>query len=226
MYLIKHYFPQTNGKRRLLSILLLVGLSFGYLQAKPTIPGYTYGNNQLTKAPMTTDDLQLLLKTMLITDEDIHYLNLSKPLLANQIEQILDVWYGFVGNNPHLLAYFSKQGKPDKKYLARVRQRFGQWILDTADAKFDQAWLDYQFEIGRRHHRIAKNSIDNATAVEHIHFRYLSALVIPVTTTLKPFLANGDHNVIVVEKMHQAWVKSILLQTILWSYPYVKQGDF
>ncbi len=29
-----------------------------------------------------------------------------------------------------------------------------------------------------------------------------------------------------VEKMHQAWLKSILLQVILWSQPYIKDGEF
>jgi hypothetical protein len=26
--------------------------------------------------------------------------------------------------------------------------------------------------------------------------------------------------------MHQAWFKSVVLQVTLWSYPYVKNGDF
>jgi hypothetical protein len=26
--------------------------------------------------------------------------------------------------------------------------------------------------------------------------------------------------------MHQAWVKAVLLQVILWSHPYVRDGDF
>jgi hypothetical protein len=26
--------------------------------------------------------------------------------------------------------------------------------------------------------------------------------------------------------MHQAWVKAVLLQVILWSHPYVIDGDF
>jgi len=26
--------------------------------------------------------------------------------------------------------------------------------------------------------------------------------------------------------MYQAWVKAVLLQLILWSHPYVRDGDF
>jgi hypothetical protein len=28
-----------------------------------------------------------------------------------------------------------------------------------------------------------------------------------------------------LEKMHAAWVKSVLMQTILWSYPYVREDQ-
>jgi len=47
-----------------------------------------------------------------------------------------------------------------------------------------------------------------------------------VTFTLKPFLAKKGHSADEVEKMYAAWVKSCLLQVTLWSYPYVKAGDF
>jgi len=36
-------------------------------------------------------------------------------------------------------------------YLATVRKRFYQWILDTCNRSYDQTWLDYQQEIGLRH---------------------------------------------------------------------------
>jgi hypothetical protein len=39
-------------------------------------------------------------------------------------------------------------------------------------------------------------------------------------------LEQGDHTPEQVEAMHQAWVKSVLLQTILWSHPYVNKGEF
>lgn len=87
-------------------------------------------------------------------------------------------------------------------------------------------WLAWQFEIGRRHHREGKNRTDSAIAAPIVEFRHLPALTIPVTTTLKPFLARGGHSAEEVEKMHAAWVKSVLMQSILWSYSYVNQGDY
>src|SRR5205814_947092 len=98
-------------------------------------------------------------------------------------------------------------GQPDPGYLAAVRKRFGQWILDTAAADYDQKWLDYQHEIGLRHHRAKKNRTDGVEAAPIIHSRYILALVYPITATLKPFLAKGGDSADEVDKMHQAWLQ-------------------
>ena len=191
------------------------------------IPGYTYGTDAVPRSPVGLQELELLKATLLLGDDDLAALRRSGEVLAPRVEEILDVWYGFVGANPHLLAAFSNaDGQPDQRYLTAVRRRFGQWILDTARAGFDQAWLDYQYEIGRRHHRTGKNRTDGARAADHIPLRYVLALLVPITTTLKPFLAGGGAAPEEVEAMHQAWVKAVLLQVILWSHPYVRDGDF
>ena len=195
--------------------------------SQTAIPGYTYGTDAVPRSPVSLQELQLLRATLLLGEDDLAALRRSGGILASQVEEILDVWYGFVGANPHLLAAFSNaQGQPDQDYLAAVRRRFGQWILDTARAEFDQAWLDYQHEIGLRHTRRGKNRTDGADAADHIPLRYVLALLVPITTTLKPFLAKGGATSDEVEAMHQAWVKAVLLQVILWSHPYVREGDF
>ena len=152
---------------------------------------------------------------------------MSKDILEPQVEKILDTWYGFVGSTPHLLTYFSNAaGDPQPEYLAAVRQRFGKWILDTASAKYDAEWLAYQHEIGLRHHRAKKNKTDDADSVDIIHFRYVIALTIPITETLRPFLEAKGHTRDEVDAMQGAWRKSVLLQVILWSSPYVNPGDY
>ena len=191
------------------------------------IPGYTYGTDAVPTSPVSLQELELIKATLLLGEDDLAALRRSGNLLAHRVEEILDVWYGFVGANPHLLAAFTgPDGQPDQAYLAAVRRRFGRWILDTARADYDQAWLDYQHEIGVRHTRQGKNRTDGAKAADHIPLRYVLALLVPVTTTLKPFLAAGGAAPEEVEAMHQAWVKAVLLQVILWSHPYVRDGDF
>lgn len=198
------------------------------MSLKPTIPGYTYGTPAVQRASISMEEFELLKKTVLFGEDDVKALQQSKAVVKDQVEAILDVWYGFVGSNPHLVSTFVRvsDGQPDMEYLEAVRKRFGQWILDTAGGTYDQAWLDYQFEIGRRHHRVGKNTTDKVAAAPHIPFRYLPALLYPVTATLRPFLAKQGHSQAEVSAMHQAWIKSVLLQVILWSYPYVKEGDF
>jgi hypothetical protein len=193
----------------------------------PTIPGYTYGTSELARSPVSTTEFEAMKRTALFGDDDVAALRASLPILADQVEAILDVWYGFVGANPHLLASFvGVDGAPVGEYLAAVRKRFGRWILDTARAEYDQAWLDYQHEIGLRHHRAKKNRTDGVSAAAIVPLRHLLPLVIPVTTTLVPFLARTGASAAQVEAMRAAWLKSCLLQVTLWSEPYVRAGDF
>jgi hypothetical protein len=193
-----------------------------------SIPGYTYGTQAIARSPVTPAEFAQMKQSVLFGDEDVKALRQSHDVVKDQVEAILDVWYGFVGSNPHLLAPFTAKsdGKPLADYLGAVRKRFGQWILDTARAEYDQKWLDYQHEIALRHHRTKKNRTDGAAAQDIVPFRHLFALIFPVTFTLKPFLAKKGHSAEDVEKMYAAWVKSCLLQVTLWSHPYVKDGDF
>lgn len=176
----------------------------------------------------TLDVLEAMKKTALFDEEDVKHLRLSADVLADQVEDVLDVWYGFIGSQPHLVADFvdPRTQQPNGDYLAAVRVRFGQWIRDTAAANYDQKWLDYQIEIGRRHHRVGKNKTDGVQSTPLVLFRHLLPIVFPVLTTLKPFLAKKGHSNEAVEKMHQAWTKSVLMQLALWSYPYVRDGDW
>jgi hypothetical protein len=200
------------------------------LAAEPArnIPGYTYGDASLARSPVSMDDLALLQKTVLLTQDDVLALRDAGKVLEPQIDAILDVWYGFVGANPHLLAYFSNpaDGKPDARYMERVRARFGQWIRDTTAARYDQAWLDYQYEFALRHTRAKKNQTDGAAAADHIHLRYMIAFIVPISATIEPFLKKGGGTPEQVARMHQAWTKALVLQVALWSQPYVKPGDF
>lgn len=198
------------------------------METNVSIPGYRYGEPNVPRAPFTLADLELLKASLLFDDHDVAYLRLSYDIVKDEVEAILDVWYGFVGANAHLLATFTdpRNGQPIPDYLSAVRKRFGQWILDTARAEYDQTWLDYQYEIGLRHYRTKKNKTDGVVSTPLVPFRYLLPLVFPITFTLKPFLAKQGHTTEQVEGMYAAWVKSCLLQVTLWSYPYIGEGDF
>ncbi len=190
------------------------------------IKGYNYGQATLEQSPVTMQDLALLKKTLLWSDDDDRYLKMAGGVLQDQTNEVLDVWYGYVGGNEHLLHYFTKNGQPNMDYLTAVRARFGQWILDLCKKPYDQNWLNYQHEIAKRHHSTKKNKTDHVDTVPIIHYRYMTAFIYPITATIKSFLTNKGHAPADVDAMHNAWFKAVTLTVILWTHPYINKGEF
>jgi len=191
-----------------------------------TIKGYDYGKANLVQSPVTMQDLVLLKKTLLWSDDDDRFLKMAGDVLKDQTNDVLDLWYGFVGDNEHLVHYFTKNGQPNMDYLTAVKARFGQWILDLCQKPYDQNWLNYQHEIAKRHHSTKKNKTDGVDTVPIIHYRYMTAFIYPITATIKSFLGKKGHSHADVEGMHNAWFKAVTLTVILWTFPYINKGEF
>lgn len=168
------------------------------------------------------------MRRVLFGDDDVAALRRSGEILADRVEAVLDVWYGFVGANPHLLASFTRtsDGEPDGDYLAAVRVRFGDWIRETTAGEYDEAWLAYQLEIGRRHSRAGKNETDGVDSTPVVPLRHVIALVYPITATLRPFLAAEGDDAETVDAMQDAWRKSVLLQVAVWARAYCAPEDW
>lgn len=187
-----------------------------------SIPGYTFGSDSLARSPVSVADLARLEAAVLWTAEDADALRRAGEILAPQSDRILDVWYGFVGSHDFLLASFAgADGTPNADYLAAVRVRFAQWIVDTCSRDRDQQWLDYQHEIALRHTAAKKNLTDGVTSTaSEINLRYIIAFVVPLTATIRPFLTGQGADAEEVEAMYQAWFKSVTLTAALWAEPY------
>lgn len=56
--------------------------------------------------------------------------------------------------------------------------------------------------------------------------RHMVAFIYPITATMRPFLANGRHADAEVERMYQAWFKSVTMQVALWLRPYTRDGNW
>ncbi|GGT02128.1 protoglobin domain-containing protein [Streptomyces chromofuscus] len=188
------------------------------------IPGYDFDNTALPASPVSLEELDKLKASVLFTDADEEALRQAWDVLEDQVEAVLDVWYGFVGSHEHLVAYFSTpEGEPIAAYLDAVRPRFGKWIEDTCTRAYDAQWLAYQQEIAVRHTTDKKNRTDQVDSVPYISMRYLVAFIYPITATMRSFLAAGGHSDEQVEAMHQAWFKAVTLQVALWTRPYVTE---
>jgi pimeloyl-ACP methyl ester carboxylesterase len=194
----------------------------------PNSPGYNPGSPEVAKSPISMDDWEKLKQSAFFSDEDVTYLRLSYDVLKDQAEDLVQVWRGIIMSHPHLRAYDEdpKTGEIDKAYAAAVGKRFAQWVIDTAKAEYDQKWLDYQYEIGLRHHRTKKNKTDGGHTIDHIRARDLIAFAAATVAPMKPHLAKKGHTASVVDRMYDAWWKSMILQVTLWSQPYMKAGDF
>jgi len=190
------------------------------------IKGYAYGDPTLERSPISMEDLKLLKKTLLWSDEDDHNLKLLADTLIDQIDDILDLWYGYVGSNDHLVYYFTTNGQPNTDYLSAVRERFGMWIKDLLTRPYDQTWLDYQYEIAKRHHSIKKNKTDDVQSVPIVNFRYMVAFIYPLTVTIKQFIQKKNPSEKDLNGMYDTWFKAVTLTAILWCYPYVNKNEF
>lgn len=203
-------------KQQLFRICMIIFLSCPTIYAQSTNP----------TSPVTLEDLSLLKQTLLWTEEDDAYLQMAGEVLAPQLDDILDVWYGYVGSHPHLLYYFHSNGEPDPRYLSEVRQRFKQWVLDLCLNPYDQDWLNDQHEIGLRHTSKKGHTDQISDTPTLVNYRYMIAFIYPITVTIKPFLSQGNHSPEQVENMYNAWFKAVVLSDILWTHSYVNSGQF
>jgi hypothetical protein len=192
---------------------------------EPTIPGYTYGRDGLAASPVSEGDVELLEETLLWSEDDDRYLRLAGEVLGDQVDDVLEVWYGYVGAHEHPVRYFAdRDGTPIGPYLERVRARFAQWVRDVCARPRDQAWRDYQHEIALRHTRAKKNQTDDVDSVPEISMRYLVAFIFPITATMRSFLAAKGHDAADVDGMHTAWFKAVVLHVCLWTQPYASDS--
>jgi hypothetical protein len=179
-----------------------------------------------SSSPITLAELERIKAALMLTDDDLAALRRARGILEPRVDELLDVWYGFVGSHDFLLHYFAGPDGPDGDYLAAVRRRFGQWVLDLTSAEYDHEWLAYQEEIGRRHY-LDKGATDGVAGTPPlVSYRYMIPLAYPIYATVRPFLEQGEGDAGEVERMHQAWLKAVLLSVTLWSRPYLRVGAF
>ena len=189
------------------------------------IPGYEYGTRRIAPSPVSLDDLRALEQSVGWSDHDTRALKVAGDVLGDQAEALVDSWRAQIGKQPHLARwFFGPDGKPDEAYKAAVKKRFVQWVIDSCTRPRDQAWLDYQEEIGLRHTPAKKNKTDGVHTPDVVPLRYLLAFLGPVIIGVKPLLGKKGHAPDEVEDMQRAWTKSVLLHVTLWSRPYTQGG--
>jgi len=186
------------------------------------IPGYTYGSAEVAMSPVSMRELEELKINAGFTEEDERYLRQAGEVLADQTEQVVLHWRnGIIATIPNLARHSrTPEGDALPDYLAKSNLRFQQWILDTCLRPYDQDWVNYQQEIALRHTSLKKNKIDGVRSTQYVPLRDIVAFIAVINETIKPYLAAKGHSSADVDKMHQAWCKSLQLQLALWTRPY------
>lgn len=190
-----------------------------------SIAGYDYGRAGAAHSPVSLDELREIEATVGWTAEDARTLERHGDLFRAKAEEMVDAWRALIGAQPHLAKwFFGPDGKPDNEYKAKVKARFVQWVLDACFRPHDQAWLDYQEEIGLRHTPAKKNQTDGAHTPPVVPLRFLFGFAPAVAMTTKKFFVDGGVRDEELQKLEAAWTRAVQLHVTLWSRPYVKDG--
>jgi hypothetical protein len=186
------------------------------------IVGYTYGSTLAARSPLTLQELDELKQAAGLTQDDEMALRELAPILAGQADDMVTAWRAKIAEHPHLARYSAHpDGTPNPEYSAASKPRFDRWIIDACTRPLDQAWLDYQHEIGLRHTRAKKNVTDHADSADHIPLRYLLAFTAVILTTSRDFIARHVEDTGTLDRLHAAFTKSVMLHVTVWSRAYL-----
>jgi hypothetical protein len=192
---------------------------------QPQIAGYDYGRGNVARSPLTLEDLRQLEQTIGWGEEDARILQRHGDTFRESAEKMVDAWREILGSQHHLVKwFFGPDGKRDAEYAEKVKKRFVQWVVDAVFRPHDQAWLDYQEEIGLRHTPEKKNRTDNAQTPPLVPLRYLFGFVTVITIASRKFFTNAGIAGDELRKLEDAWAKAVQLHVTLWSRPYAKEG--
>ncbi len=187
------------------------------------IHGYDYGKTP--RSPVTMKEFEELKAAAGWTAADEQVLRRTRELLEDEAEALVDGWREIIGGQPHLAHWFTHpDGSPNDEYKAAVKRRFVQWVRDTLSRPFDQAWLNYQEEIGRRHTPAGKNKTDGSDTPPLVPLQFLIAFMPPTLFAVPERLRNKDLPPDECERIACAWTKVVALTITLWSRPYVQEG--
>jgi hypothetical protein len=189
----------------------------------PAIPGYDYGAVQ--HSPVSLEELHQLEQAVGWSEQDAEILRRHEGIFRRDAEAMVDSWRAVIGAQPHLVKwFFGADGKKDETYAAAVKKRFVQWVVDVATRPHDQAWLDYQEEIGLRHTPEKKNRTDGARTPPVVPMRYLVGFVPVVTIGARRFFVDSGVTGDELRRLEDAWTRSVQLHMTLWTRPYTKDG--
>jgi hypothetical protein len=191
------------------------------------IPGYDYGTDRAATSPLTLEDLERLKAVAGLTGDDEAALREAAGVLADQADDMVTAYRARLGELAWMAPYSGHpDGTPNPGYGAATKPRFDRWIIDACTRPLDQDWLNYQQEIGLRHTAAKKNKTDNADSLDQIPMRYVLAFTAFVMATAREYLSATGEPTARVDRMHSAFIKSVMLHVTVWTRAYVDGSNW
>jgi hypothetical protein len=185
------------------------------------IPGYTFG--AVGRSPVTIEQWRELLASLHFSDDDERAFRRAWEILSAREDEAFAHWVTLFGDL-FVSTFARPDGTIDQAYRESVGKRARRWFRDLPKAG-SQEWLDYQHEIGLRHHRTKKNRTDGVTSVAHVPGRYIVAFIHHIAD-VRRFLVEAGATAAEADAMQRAWSKMVTAQFALWLRPYVTEGDW
>ncbi len=168
-------------------------------------------------SPPAAEELDLLKQMVLFSADDERALGRVWKVLAGRSDDYLDVLLGLTAAHPRLQrALTGLDGDLPAARLETARAGFRRWLATTCARPYDPSW------VARLYAAVGADEAGGWGGAAP-GFRYLNLLVYPLTATVRPFLAGGGHDGGDIERMHQAWMKSMILQATLLGRGYVPE---
>ena len=168
-------------------------------------------------------EVELLLKIGLFSPDDEIALRKGWRVLKGQTDDYLDMVLGMVAAHPALVtalaALRGEEPTTDLDGATTARRRFRQWLFETCYFPQEPPWLKQLYS-----EQSPPDSPAESSPTLLLGLRHVVALAYPLVATVRPFLAANGRDHQEIERMQHAFLKAILLQVILLSKLYVKEG--
>ncbi len=193
---------------------------------KPQIKGYVYGKAEVPKAPISKEELKLLLDSALWTQEDEENRKIIGEVIKENMSDMLNQIVSYFGSRDYLIYYFKdERGETtETEYVNNTVDRLAQWLLDICFRPIDENFVNYQYLIGIRHTFDGKGKADNVKTIPHIPMRYMITCIFPVTAVIRSFLERKFDDPKIVEKLYDTWFKLQVITTAFFCAHYTKEG--
>ncbi len=155
---------------------------------------------------ISLQELVLLKRMLLFTQEDEKLLHIAAPILKSSLGVILQRWYNYIRTDSYLSSYFDISSE-----AAFRNSHFSTWLQQLCSRPDSQNWQEVE--------RKADESVVTLHSLQPELLRYLVIMGYPVIRFGTEAIAISNLDPVLVGRIGAAWYKAVTLSLALWAYP-------